>query len=234
VSPQNSEKRIIAIILSADSEWKAILKIIKPNQSIIKQSPFGEWFPSPDKILPFYEQKIIFIQGGWGKINAAASTQWTINYFNPTLIINIGTAGGFKDSVNFCDILYASKTIVYDIFERMGSEKEAIEYYSTHLGLPPSNIANLIIPATLISADKDIDPMEIHYLMLKYQAIAADWESGSIAHVCKLNKIPVHILRGISDVVNTDGSNAYGNVEEFHKQSEIIINKILLIIEKLL
>ena len=42
---------------------------------------------------------IVFFQGGWGKISAAASTQHVIDRWHPALIINLGTCGGFKGHI---------------------------------------------------------------------------------------------------------------------------------------
>ena len=37
-----------------------------------------------------------------------------------------------------------------------------------------------------------------------------DWESASIAYVCKKNNVKLLILRGVSDLVGPDGGDAYG------------------------
>ena len=221
----------IVIIVSANSEWKALLKIIKPNLNLLNKSPYGEWFIINSSQFNSIEKSLIFLQGGWGKVNSAGSTQWTIDNFKPKLIINIGTAGGLFGSVKEGDIVYATNTIIYDIFERMGDELEAVEYYSTKLGSPPLSISAMVSPSTIISADQDINPNDIFTLKKKYNAIAADWESGAIAHICKINNIQVNIIKGISDVVDSEGSKTYGNIEEFNLQSEIIIKKILLLIK---
>ena len=81
----------------------------------------------------------------------------------------------------------------------MGDPKEAIDAYATAidltwLGAPPTQV----VRGTIVSADQDLDPARLDELRSAYHAVAADWESGAIAHVAALNHTRVLILRGVS------------------------------------
>jgi nucleoside phosphorylase len=52
---------------------------------------------------------------------------------------------------------------------------------------------------------------------------AADWESGTIAWVTKRNQTPLIILRGVTDLVNDQGGESYGNLALFQKNTRKII-----------
>ena len=75
----------------------------------------------------------MLFHGGWGKIAAAASTQFIIDQFHPELLINLGTCGGFAGNVETGTIILVERTLVYDILEQMGDGAEAIRHYSTSL-----------------------------------------------------------------------------------------------------
>ena len=44
-------------------------------------------------------EPVLFFHGGWGKIAAAASTQYVIDRWSPTLLVNLGTCGGFEGEI---------------------------------------------------------------------------------------------------------------------------------------
>ena len=64
-------------------------------------------------------------------------------------------------------------------------------------------------------------------LQARYHAVAADWESGAIAHVCTRNAIPVLIARGVSDVVSESEGEAYQTPDVFVARTEKIMHHLL-------
>jgi adenosylhomocysteine nucleosidase len=212
----------IVTIISANAEWKPVLDYYQP--AAIEKTPYGEYFLTIIK-----HQPMTFIHGGWGKISAAATTQFCIDHWNPTLIINPGTCGGFVGSMQRGQTLLPQKVIVYDILEQMGSAQEAIDFYSTDLNYDwlkhPYPLP--VETGVLVSADRDLVPDDIPALISKYNARAADWESGSIAWVAsKIHKRHCLILRGVSDLVTDQGSEAYNNNYFFQKSAEKIMQRL--------
>jgi adenosylhomocysteine nucleosidase len=209
-------------IISANAEWKPVMDYYQP--AACEKSPFGEYFSTIIKRLP-----VVFIHGGWGKSAAAATTQYVIDQWNPELIINLGTCGGFVGSIQRGQTLLPQKTIIYDIVEQMGNAQEAIDFYSTDLNYDwlkhpfPLPVESGI----LVSADRDVLPGDVATLINTYQARAADWESGSIAWVAtKINKRRCLILRGVSDLVSDQGSEAVDNIYFFQRSAEKIMQRL--------
>jgi adenosylhomocysteine nucleosidase len=64
-------------------------------------------------------------------------------------------------------------------------------------------------------------------LIKKYNAVAADWESGAIAWVAQRNGVRCLILRGVSDLVNPATGEAYGNYDLFSQRTKEIMRKLL-------
>jgi len=227
VLPGKGQSLKYAVVVSANTEWKSVKKRF-PDKSYLK-SPWGEYFFS--EVSAGNEKiKVLFFHEGWGKTAAAGGTQYVIDNFNPGIIINIGTCGGFEGSVERFEIIIADKTIIYDIREAMGDSKEAIAEYATDIDLSwlkGENYPVRVRKTLLVSADRDLVPEEIALLKSSYNAIAGDWESGSIAYVCKRNNVKTLILRGVTDLVSDKNGEAIGNFGLFEQRTELVMMKLL-------
>ena len=206
------------VVISADSEWQSVKEILTPVE--IETCPFGETFKA---------NSFTFFQGGWGKISAAATVQYVIDHFQADVLINLGTCGGFAGRVERGTILLVTRTIVYDILEQMSDPDEAIDHYSSNIDLSwlKEPLPYPVQRGLLVSADRDIVVKDIPMLVKKYGAIAADWESGAIAWVAKMNGVKCLILRGVSDLVSAQGGEAYGNIELFHKNTRAVMEELI-------
>jgi adenosylhomocysteine nucleosidase len=227
----------VVVLISADAEWNAVHTILltpEGSQEKIKdyklpgdlsgQTPYGGWIT-----VKVHGNPVIFMHGGWGKVAAAASTQYCIDRWKPDLIVNLGTCGGFAGLVECGTILLVERTLIYDIIEQMGDQIQATAFYKTDLDLTwlgelPSTNARR---CTLVSADRDILLEDVDLLKEKYQAIAADWESGAIAWVAKRNGVNCLILRTVSDLVSPCGGEAYGDYALFVSRTKSIFKTLI-------
>ena len=210
------------ILISANQEWTIVKDNLQPKE--LFPSPYGNWF-----IHQFEKEAVIFFHGGWGKISAAASTQYVIDRWQPSVLINLGTCGGFAGKIEKGQIILVEETLVYDLVEQMTEMQETIAYYHTLLDLswlhPP--FPQSIIRAKMVSGDRDLIPQELPNLISEHKAIAGDWESASIAWVVFHNRTRCLILRGVSDVVYVTGSEAYGNVDAFAQGAKSVMLSLL-------
>lgn len=222
----------IAIIISANAEWR-VVKELYPNLEI-QHSPYGEFANltfDPSAGSGRRLRPAILFHGGWGKISAAATAQYVIDHFQLDLLVNLGTCGGFAGRIETGTIMLVERTLVYDIIEQMGDGAEAIEHYATDIDLSWLDTGRWkmedgqspIVRGLLVSADRDIVVGDIPMLIEKYNAVAADWESGAIAWVAKKNNTRLLILRGVSDLVSGDGGEAYGNIEIFRERTKTVM-----------
>ena len=226
----------IVVIISANAEWR-VVKELYPNLEI-QQSPYGEFSELPLSKLDVkppalsLSKGLTLFHGGWGKISAAATAQYVIDHFKPDLLINLGTCGGFAGRIETGTIMLVERTLVYDIIEQMGDGAEAIEHYSTEIDLSwmedGKGGQRSFVRGLLVSADRDIVVEDIPMLIEKYNAVAADWESGAIAWVAKRNSTRLLILRGVSDLVGGDGGEAYGKIEIFHERTKAVMRELFL------
>ena len=219
----------IIILISANPEWAAV-KPLFPDAEI-QQSPFGEFFHTTIKKKP-----VTFFYGGWGKISAAASAQYVIDNFNPDLLVNLGTCGGFEGHVEVGAITLVERAISYDIYEQMGDAGAAVEFYTTNIDLswlPP--VEHLPLRRGIfVSGDRDIHPEDIPMLIERYDAFAGDWETAAIAWVAQKSGSKLLVLRGVSDLVSIDGGEAYGNKELFYERTKQIIPSLIEVFTEIL
>lgn len=217
----------VIVIVSASGEWSAVRSLFPDVQ--IKQSLFGEYF---DTTLETWD--LTFFHGGWGKVSAAATTQYVIDHFQPDLLVNLGTCGGFQGRIEQGIIILVERTVIYDIVEQMTDAEEAIEYYSTRPDLSwlPRVTPSPVSRGLLVSADRDILIEDIPMLIKKYDAVAADWESGAIAWVARKNNQRLLILRGVSDLVGGDGGEAYGDYELFMGRTKEIMRRLIEVLPR--
>ena len=206
------------VIISAKTEWEVVKKHF-PNLRLAL-SPYGEYFNHDGDI---------YFHGGIGKISAAASTQYCIDRWSPQTVVNLGTCGGFQNKVERGDIILVEKAVVYDIVDQMGPADATIDFYSTDLDLDwlPKLYPLKVIRSVLVSGDRDLVSEEIPTLHKRWGALAGDWESGSIAWVCKVNGVRCLILRGVSDIVGDDGGEAYEDISVFKEGAQLVMNKLV-------
>ena len=99
--------KIISIIFAMNEELSALKKYL----SIKNINKLYE--------LTFYEaelnnQKIILVESGVGKVNAARTTQILIDNYHPDVVYNIGVAGGIANSLEVGDIVVSSSLVQHD------------------------------------------------------------------------------------------------------------------------
>ncbi len=223
--PGPSEAKIV-VLVSANTEWRVVCTMFPDVE--LHPSPFGQWFVV-DLDIGERSERVLFFHGGWGKIAAAASTQYVIDRWFPTLLINLGTCGGFEGEIEKGDIVLVERTIVYDIVEQMGDYEAAIAHYTTDLDLSwlegryPHDVRRTL----LVSGDRDLLVKDIPRLKAQFGAVAGDWESGAIAYVAARNDTRCLILRGVTDLVGGSGGEAYGNIQVFIKATAEIVGRLV-------
>lgn len=215
----------IVVLISANSEWRAVKEILSGHAPQIVSTPVGESFN-----LQLASFDLVFLHGGWGKISAAATAQYAIDHFRADLLVNLGTCGGLDGRIETGAVLLVECTLVYDIIEQMGDPQAALEHYSAKLDL--SWLDGLPLPAgvqrgLMVSADRDILREDVPMLIERFDAVAGDWESGAIAWVANRNGVRCLILRGVTDIVSPDGGEAYGNIDLFHQRTKTVMGNLI-------
>ncbi|NLE45165.1 MAG: 5'-methylthioadenosine/S-adenosylhomocysteine nucleosidase [Chloroflexi bacterium] len=222
------------VLISANAEWREV-RAYFPHR-VVSVSPWGEYFVvSLD--VGSRQETVLFFQGGWGKIAAAASAQYVIDHWlasggDGSLMVNLGTCGGFEGEVERGTVMLVDRTLVYDIIEQMSDYDDALEHYATALDLSwlHEPYPHPVVRGLLVSADRDLRAEDIPWLAARFGAVAGDWESGAIAHVAWRNRTPCLILRGVTDLVGSTGGEAYaegGGIAVYHAATHRVMRHLL-------
>ncbi|MCX6244648.1 MAG: hypothetical protein NTU98_08075 [Bacteroidetes bacterium] len=221
----------IVIMVCSDFEWDYVIDHFKPEK--LTQTPYGVWFINEHQSNE--KRQVKWFHGGWGKIASSGSTQYAIDKWQPELIINIGTCGGFKGKIEKDQVILIDRTVVYDMIDLFGESGNSLKKFKTAINLDwlmDETIKNQP-KALMVTADQDLAPERITELYNKYGAIVGDWESGAIAWVAARNGQRLLILRGVSDLVGLDGGDIYGKPEPIVREGvKSVMQNLIKIIEK--
>ena len=184
--------------VSAGREWRSLMSLL--------QDPDREPTPVGDLVRfgALAGWKTELLHGGVGKICSAASCQFAISELKPDLMVMIGTCGGIDPGLGELDLLLATKTIVYDIHSAFPDANVAQIHRHSMLLPDDWDTSGLPFPverAVLATGDGDPEFDTLDGFRQQYGAAAVDWESGALALVCSLNRIPCLVLRGVSDTL---------------------------------
>lgn len=189
----------------------------------------------------FYEgtldgSKVVVLLSGIGKVSAAVATTLLIEHYQPTLIINTGTAGGLKDT-SVHDIILATEVRHHDV------DVTAFGYeIGQQAQMPPAFIADVdwagkikkaaekhqrkLHYGQVVSGDSFIsDPERLQQIARTFpEAKAVEMEAAAIAQTCYLLGVPFVMLRAISDKAGEGNAISYNEfVNEAGRISAAIV-----------
>ncbi len=161
--------------------------------------------------------KVVLVESGVGKVNAARTTQILIDNFNIEAVINVGSAGAANDKLNIGDIVIGKSLVQHDFdITAFGHPKGYIsnagQYFNSDNQLIEQmkkamkkldNIDFNILIGRIASGDIFCTDMNMkEKIRNKFEADAIEMEGAAIAQVCQLDNIPFIVVRGISDSPN--------------------------------
>ena len=189
----------IGIIVAMGKELDLLLPLLKDSE----KSRMGGFEFHCGKVG---RHDVMVMQCGIGKVNAAMGTLTLVNSFLPDFVINSGVAGGADQSVSVMDVVAGARVAYHDVW--CGPESELGQVQGLPLYFEGAQRLIDLMPdregihkGLICSGDQFIDTIEaVNRIKDNFpEALAVDMESGSIAQVCHLNKVPFLALRVISD-----------------------------------
>ena len=175
--------------------------------------------------------EIVIVKCVMGKVNAGICTQLLITRFGVTEIINTGVAGALNPELNIGDVVIARDCVQHDYdvsyinFARgeipytgkfafeSDSKLRQSALQAARKAAPDKNIN--IIEGRICTGDQYISSKAQKDLITKnFSGDCCEMESGAIAQVCYLNKIPFVIVRAISDKADAEETPDAGEFEE--------------------
>ncbi len=213
------------ILLNSEEEWEELKEVLKQKKTF-STTPYGEMFTSK-----INKRTVTFLNTGAGKTLSAGATQYAIDIKKAKEIFLIGCAGGVSDKLKIGDLAAAKKAVQYDYNEGMGNKRDffhKVRVAKIDTARFEKKLKSLNIKTgKFASADADMGYEERKKLK-KYDGIlCADWESYSVAKVCNINKIPLLIIKGVSDIPEKSSEkNGKQQQNQYRENIKPILKKI--------
>ena len=180
-----------------------------------------------------YGHRVVLSNCGVSKVNAAMYTQIMADQYHPDCILFTGVAGSMDPEVKHMDLVLAEELTFFDVnpkqlvncfpnilrFRTDDELREAVklEAGACHEGL-------------IITGDRFIhdraDKEELKNLFP--DALAVEMEGCAVAQVCRMNGIPLAVLRCITDMADDDAEDSYKEFERkaAERSAGIVIDTI--------
>ena len=190
---------MILVLAAMDQEVSAFLKYIEPVNAL-----------KIDGIQVYETKDITIAKTGIGKVKATYTCLSLIHHYKPSLIINIGSAGGLIEGQEIGDIVVCTYGSYHDLDlgygPLLGNENMYPGYIPEVLleCLKTEHLPYHVGP--MISGDQFLTKTHPNYSMIGEsfsEAIAVDMECTAILEVCFLKSVPCIVIRSLSDVINS-------------------------------
>lgn len=209
-------------VIPLETEAKFIIKELK----IEKRLKLGQ---RQILIASFNKIKLALIISGCGKIKTSSATQLLIDYFNPKILVNFGTAGAIAPHLKIGDIVCPTSVIEHDVKLLFPKPLPPPNHFTQKKIINRLKKEGLFF-GPIVSGDCDVVDSDIkNEIFNKYQALSVDWESAAFLLTCNLNHKKAIIFRVISDLAHEKTSLEYEINEE--KVIKKLTKKIISIIE---
>lgn len=157
---------------------------------------------------------VVLMKCGIGKVNAAAGTVELIRRFQPQCIISTGVAGGIDSCLKVMDVVASQEVVYHDVWCGEGNAYGQVQGLPARFACSEAlfqcamslDTETAIHGGLICSGDKFItDRSELNDIKEKFpEGLAVDMESGAIAQVCHLYRVPFISFRIISDTPGAD------------------------------
>lgn len=173
---------------------------------------------------------VVMVVSGIGKVNAALCTQILCDDYAITHAVNVGVAGGVKESIVPLDVVVATALVQHDMdvtgfgMKRGEIPRMAVSSFTpdpllfqTAYDFSKSQEGYTTHPGIIVTGDTFVSSREkVLDLLHTFDAAACEMEGAAVAQVCHLNGVPFAVIRSISDNANTGAGMDY---EKFKDQA---------------
>lgn len=178
-------------------------------------------------------RKVVVVQAGIGKVNAAVCTQILIDVFYVDAIVNTGVAGALSDKLEIGDVIISRDAAQHDFdatsfdykigeIPRMDTSVFKADEHMVKLAERASDVLSSNIQVyteRIVSGDQFIaDPKRKKEIIRDFNGFCTEMEGAAVAQTCHLNRTPFVIIRSVSDKAD---ESADMNFAEFTKMAAL-------------
>jgi adenosylhomocysteine nucleosidase len=188
---------------------------------------------------------IVLLQSGIGKVAAAIGTAILLEQYQPDVVINTGSAGGFDSSLTMGDVVISTEVRHHDAdvtafgyeMGQMAGQPAAFTADEKLIELAEKALEQLgdkhAVRGLICTGDTFVcQPERQDYIRQHFpNVIAVEMEASAIAQTCYQFQTPFVVVRAISDVANKESPMSF---EEFlplaaASSSEMVLKMVELL-----
>ncbi|WP_038174207.1 5'-methylthioadenosine/S-adenosylhomocysteine nucleosidase [Vibrio pacinii] len=188
---------------------------------------------------------VVLLQSGIGKVAAAVGTTVLLNEYQPDIVINTGSAGGFDSTLNLGDVVISTEVRHHDAdvtafgyeMGQMAQQPAAFLADEKLIDVAEKALAQMegkhAVRGLICTGDAFVCTAERQAFIRQHfpSVIAVEMEASAIAQTCHQFKVPFVVVRAISDVADKESPMSF---EEFlplaaQSSSEMVIKMVELL-----
>lgn len=166
---------------------------------------------------------VVLVKSGIGKVNAALATTLLLNEFQPDVVLNTGSAGGFGEGLTVGTVVISDDVLHHDVDATV---------FGYDLGQVPQMPARYASDERLIDVAKEAvdaigkhpyavgliasgdvfmnDPERVALVRSQFpEMIASEMEAAAIAQVCHQFDVPFVVIRALSDIAGVQSNISF-------------------------
>lgn len=178
---------------------------------------------------------VAVVKCGVGKVCAALCAQLLIDRFHVDCLINTGVAGGVASGLSVGDMVIATGAVQHDFDIRAfghavgylpaaGGDDQTASVFATDSSLSDRLFAAAaargqadgfaVHRGLVATGDVFVSGLDLKAaLQRQFQATVAEMEGGAIAQVAMLNRVPVALMRAVSDLADGSAPDSFDRFE---------------------
>lgn len=188
---------------------------------------------------------VVLLQSGIGKVAAAVGTTVLLNDYQPDVVINTGSAGGFDSTLNLGDVVISTEVRHHDAdvtafgyeMGQMAQQPAAFLADAKLMDVAEQALSQMedkhAVCGLICTGDAFVCTAERQEFIRKHfpSVIAVEMEASAIAQTCHQFKVPFVVVRAISDVADKESPMSF---EEFlplaaQSSSEMVVKMVELL-----
>lgn len=169
---------------------------------------------------------IVLLQSGIGKVAAAVGTSILLESYQPDVVINTGSAGGFDSSLNLGDVVISTEVRHHDAdvtafgyeIGQMAGQPAAFAADANLMSVAEQALKQMkdkhAVRGLICTGDTFVCTAERQTFIRTHfpSVIAVEMEAAAIAQACHQFNVPFVVVRAISDVADKESPMSF---EEF-------------------
>ncbi|GIN20085.1 MAG TPA: 5'-methylthioadenosine/S-adenosylhomocysteine nucleosidase [Bacillus bacterium] len=192
-------------------------------------------------------KEVVLSKSGIGKVNAAMATAILFERYNPDVVVNTGSAGGYNSELKIGDLVISSEVCHHDVdvtafgykYGQVPQLPEAFKADASMIEIAEAAARSIegvqAVKGLIATGDTFMsDPDKVEFVRGKFPDIqAVEMEGAAIAQVAYQFDIPFVIIRSLSDIAGQKSEISFDKfIEKASVNSANLVMEMIKGLEK--